>query len=94
MSSTLRVGIVGDFDPGFRPHVATNEAISHAAEALALGVEPEWVPTPSLDGVDPGVVLERFDGLWVAPGSPYKSLEGALRAIRLARARGRPYVAT
>jgi CTP synthase (UTP-ammonia lyase) len=29
--------------------------------------------------------LAGFDGLWIAPGSPYRSEEGALNAIRLAR---------
>jgi len=32
--------------------------------------------------------------VWIAPGSPYRSLDGALRAIRFARERDWPLVAT
>ena len=29
--------------------------------------------------------LESFDGLWCAPGCPYKSAEGAMNGIQFAR---------
>ncbi len=35
-----------------------------------------------------------FQGLLVAPGSPYESMEGALAAIRVARSRGVPLLGT
>jgi len=38
--------------------------------------------------------LARLDGVWLAPGSPYRSLDGALLAIRHARERGVPLVGT
>lgn len=38
--------------------------------------------------------LAVFDGVWIAPGSPYRSMEGALGAIRYARERGVPLVGT
>jgi len=34
------------------------------------------------------------DGIWIAPASPYRSMDGALTAIRYARERGVPLVAT
>lgn len=93
MASPLRIAIVGEFDPGFRPHVATNAALAHAGAALGVAVEVTWVPTTGLDGA--GIArLKDYDGLWSAPGSPYRSFEGALAAIRYAREAGRPYAAT
>jgi hypothetical protein len=39
MNDLLRVGIIGDFDPHLRYHLATNEALSHAAHTLSLRVD-------------------------------------------------------
>ena len=94
MHEAIRIGIIGDFDPDFRPHAATEEALRHAADALAVGLEVRWLPTPSLLDPESEKALETFDGLWASPGSPYRSLEGALRAIRFARERSWPFVAT
>ena len=49
MNTPLRVGIIGDFDPQLRYHLATNEALCHAANALSVRVDTTWLPTPSLD---------------------------------------------
>jgi CTP synthase (UTP-ammonia lyase) len=37
---------------------------------------------------------ERFAGIWLAPASPYRSMEGALATVTAARERGIPLVAT
>src|SRR5262245_20620145 len=36
MNDFLRVGIIGDFDPHLHYHLATNEALRHAAHTLSL----------------------------------------------------------
>ena len=41
-----------------------------------------------------GLSLASWDGLWISAGSPYASRDGALAAIRVARERGKPMVAT
>ena len=94
MSAPLSIGILGDYNPASRYHLATNEAIRHAALALGLAVEITWLPTPALEGVQARTILERFDGLWCSPGSPYESMQGALDGIRYARERGKPFVGT
>lgn len=90
----LKIAVIGDYNPASRFHLATNAALQHAAEALALSVETTWVPTPSLAGEECEVILGQYDALWCSPGSPYQSMEGALRAIRFARERGKPFVGT
>jgi CTP synthase (UTP-ammonia lyase) len=85
-----RLLILGEFNPLFRPHAATNEAIGHSAAQLGLEVEPEWMSTAD---VTPSAVTE-CDGLWIAPGSPYKSMERTLAAIRHARETGIPCLGT
>jgi CTP synthase (UTP-ammonia lyase) len=98
MNQPLRIGVIGDFEPGYPAHIATNEALQHAAKALALDVEYSWLPTVLLDerlsSSDSEVELRQYDGLWCAPGSPYKSMKGALEAIQFAREHDRPFVGT
>jgi CTP synthase (UTP-ammonia lyase) len=82
----VRVAIVGDFNPGNPTHQFTNAALEH------VGLEFAWVPTDA-----PGDWEERlaaYDGVWIAPASPYRSMDGALAAIRYARERGVPLVGT
>jgi hypothetical protein len=62
---SIRIGIVGDFDSGFQPHVATNAAIAHVASS-GLAIEYQWLPTPSLESP---FALEGFHGLWIALGA-------------------------
>ena len=85
--------MIGDFDPGFEPHAATDAALGHAAAALGVEVEVRWYPTESLLDADPAEVLTE-DALWCAPGSPYRSLDGALRGVRFARERDLPLLGT
>ena len=49
MNRTIRIGIIGDFDPKSPYHRATNDALSHAARAVSLSLDCSWLPTPSLD---------------------------------------------
>jgi len=93
MERAISVGVIGDFDPQFPPHAATNAALEHAAPALGASVEVRWHATESLLEVDPGEVLVE-DALWCAPGSPYWSLDGALRGVRFARENDRPLLGT
>lgn len=93
MKDAVLVGIIGDFDPTFRPHTATEEALGHAGRAAGVAVEVEWLPTLPLE-LHAAETVQRFDALWCAPGSPYQSLSGALNAIRLAREKGWPFIGT
>jgi CTP synthase (UTP-ammonia lyase) len=87
----VTVGIIGDFNPESETHRATNEALQHAAHALAISVTVSWVPTIKLSQGAVADVLAPFDALWAAPGSPYASMDGALRGIRFAREQGWPF---
>jgi CTP synthase (UTP-ammonia lyase) len=90
----IRVGVIGEFDPSRVSHVATNEALGHAAAALGVTVRPAWLPTPALAEAAGEAMLRECDALWCSPGSPYASMDGALRAIRFARENGWPFVGT
>lgn len=94
MATTIKVGIIGDYDSGMRFHTATNEALDHAARALSVDLDVQWLATQMLEDASAEKMLEPFDAFWCAPGSPYTSLHGALRAIRFARERGYPFLGT
>jgi CTP synthase (UTP-ammonia lyase) len=92
-SSPLHIAIIGDRVPSRPTHAATDEALSHAGSALGVDVEAHWLPTPAL--AEPSTrELASFAGFFVAPGSPYRSIDGALRGIRHAREAGRPLLGT
>jgi CTP synthase (UTP-ammonia lyase) len=80
------IGVVGDFAPQNSTHASLNESLGHA------GAKWEWVAT---DQVPPAAELERrYSGLWIAPASPYQSMDGAVAAITAARERGIPLTGT
>jgi CTP synthase (UTP-ammonia lyase) len=90
-----RIAVVGDFDPDNPTHTATSDALGHSATALGVAVDVSWVPTDELgEADDPGSALAPFDAVFVAPGSPYRSMAGALAAIEHARRRPLPLIGT
>ena len=82
-----RIGIVGDYNAGNITHQLTNQACAD------LDLAFEWIPTDAIVG-EAEACLAEFDGIWIAPASPYRSMDGALTAIRYARERGVPLVGT
>jgi CTP synthase (UTP-ammonia lyase) len=60
---------------------------------LGVDLDIEWIPTGDLETGAPDR-LGGLDGLWSPPGSPYRSLTGALAAIRFARESGLPFIGT
>jgi CTP synthase (UTP-ammonia lyase) len=94
MAVPIRIGIMGDFEPAYHSHFATNAALYDAATKLKVPLEVRWLPTPSLDGPAAGKILRRWDGLIASPGSPYKSFTGMLRGIEFARTHDWPFAGT
>jgi CTP synthase (UTP-ammonia lyase) len=90
----VRIGIIGDFRPANPSHLATNEAIRHAASAAGAEAVIYWTPTSSLAGEGAAAQLALHDAIVASPGSPYASFEGALAGIRYARANGKPFLGT
>jgi len=87
----MRIGLIGDRSAAVVAHRAIPVALQRAGEEHEVAVEPEWVPT---EEATDAARLAPFDGLWCVPGSPYKSMAGALAAIRHARVDGVPFLGT
>ena len=88
-----RIAIVGDHRPDHETHAATSAAIAHAATRLGVVADAAWIPTESLPG-RAAEVLAPFAAVWIAPGSPYRSMQGALDAVTHARTSGMPLLGT
>lgn len=87
----ISVALIGDYDPQVTAHQAIPVALGLVAEQLDRQVQFEWLATDQIHADTP---LNRFDGFWCVPASPYKSEQGALRAIRFAREQQRPFLGT
>ena len=79
------IALIGDYDESVPAHQAIPLALKMAAARF------EWIPT---DEVTDTTRLAKFDGVWCVPASPYRSMEGALAAIRFARENERPFLGT
>jgi CTP synthase (UTP-ammonia lyase) len=89
----MKLAIIGDFNPSSRTHVATNEAIEHAKKYLNLELAADWISTDLvIDNLTS--ILKDYHGFWIAPGSPYKSMTGALEIIKHARLNNIPTFGT
>lgn len=95
----IPIAIVGDLPPDNRFHSMTTDSLHHAASALGISVEPQWIGTDklaqeNLTHANLQRQLTDFRGIWIAPGSPYTSMDGALAAIRFARESRVPLLGT
>jgi CTP synthase (UTP-ammonia lyase) len=88
---TAHIGLVGDNDATVPAHQAIPRALALAEEALKAPIAFRWLPT---DTIGSDALLTPFDAIWCVPASPYRSMEGALRAIRFARTRPLPFLGT
>ncbi|HVN03504.1 MAG TPA: hypothetical protein VMT86_03745 [Bryobacteraceae bacterium] len=89
----LRIAIVGDFNPGYPTHHAINASLRHAAAGLDLPLASKWVATSCAEN-DADRIFRGYDGLFIASGSPYRSMHGAFAAIQFARVHRWPLIGT
>ncbi|WP_121411986.1 CTP synthase C-terminal region-related (seleno)protein [Pseudomonas aeruginosa] len=90
-AAPLRIALVGDHDPHITAHRAIPLALRLAGEALGLEIAFDWLASDRLPA-EPA--LERYDGFWCVPGSPYRDADAVLRLIAHARGRRRPFLGT
>ncbi len=90
----VRIAIVGERDPGRPNHLLTEASLQHSALPIGSEVGATWFSTDAL--LDDAVLAElaSHHGVWCTTGSPFRSLAGALRAIRRAREGNLPFLGT
>jgi CTP synthase (UTP-ammonia lyase) len=93
VTKSIRIGLIGDYNPEVKAHIAIPRAVALAAHINGCDAETSWLPTPLLESLAEEE-LSTYDALWCVPASPYVSMDGALRAIRFAREHGYPFLGT
>ncbi|GAA4599827.1 CTP synthase (UTP-ammonia lyase) [Actinoplanes octamycinicus] len=87
----ITLALVGDRSPTVRAHARIPAIIDALRESEGLDLDVYWVPTPAAE--DPAA-LRGFAGVWLTPGSPYRSEAGAVEAARTARVESIPFLGT
>ncbi len=88
------VAVIGDFDPTAPTHTLIGTAIGHSDVAIDSGpTTVSWIDTLACESLASDD-LASIDAVWIAPGSPYRSMAGALNAIRIARIADAPLLGT
>lgn len=88
---TVRIALVGDFNPEVIAHQAIPLAIDDAAAVQNIIADYDWIATSDLKSADD---LVGYDAVWLVPASPYQNAEGAFIAIRHARENSIPFLGT
>lgn len=88
--SAIRITVLGDHDPEFSTHRELDAALAR----LGDGVEARWVASDAPEASALGDAGGPADGLWIAPGGPYRDNDAVLAAIGRARVSGLPLLGT
>jgi CTP synthase (UTP-ammonia lyase) len=81
-----RIVLLGDRDVASPTHRELDAAVA----SLPDGVTAQWVGTDTTEAMQ----TLSADGLWVVPGSPYRSDAAVYLAITSARTSGQPFLGT
>jgi CTP synthase (UTP-ammonia lyase) len=87
---TARIALVGDRSANVRAHARIPTIVGALLSREGVALDPYWIATPEAEECD----LGGFDAIWLAPGSPYASAEGAIAAVRTAREQRIPFLGT
>lgn len=81
---TPKIAILGDFNPIYVTHHALNDSTRQIQKKLQKEIQFDWIST---DVFNPAVVFKDklYQGLWIAPGSPYKDMQNVLKTITYVR---------
>jgi CTP synthase (UTP-ammonia lyase) len=82
------IALIGDRSEEITAHVGIERSFELADKVAP--VEYHWIPTDRCQKSD----LSVFTGVWCVPGSPYRSMDGALSAIQCAREQKMPFLGT
>lgn len=88
----FRLALIGDFNAEVVAHRAIPLALDLANQATGCAVAWDWIGTDTI--TDAPRQLAAYAGIWCVPASPYKSMTGALAAIRFTREARRPFLGT
>ena len=86
-----KIAIVGEYHDNSETHTSLNKCLDYLNGEYNFGYE--WLETELVEK-ERDRLLSNYAGIWSAPGSPFKSLDGALYAITFARLKEIPHLGT
>src|SRR5919199_540580 len=86
-----RIALIGDRSATVRSHARIPMLLEALRARDQIDLDAYWIPTQEADDAD---TLRGFDGVWMTPGSPYRSEAGAVAAARIVRESGIPFLGT
>jgi CTP synthase (UTP-ammonia lyase) len=89
MTAVTRIAVLGDRNEDFSTHRELDAALG----LLPAGVQAGWVASDAPKAAGLGAA-GSVDGLWIAPGGPYRDNASVLAAIGRAREAGVPLLGT
>jgi CTP synthase (UTP-ammonia lyase) len=90
----LKIALIGDYNKSVTAHEAIPQALTLSAQKLRATFDYDWIPTQSIETEVIQNQLKEYNGFWITPASPYKSMDGALKAIQFARENHLPLLGT
>ena len=85
-----RIALIGDRSANVRAHARIPALIEALLRREGIALDGYWIARQRPGECD----LRGFDAIWVVPGSPYASADGAIAAIRTAREERIPFLGT
>lgn len=86
-----RIGIIGEYNPDIKTHLSLNQSLDWLKNDYDF--EYKWIDTNDVE-VNCNHALKNLTGIWSPSGTPFKSLDGSLKAIEYARINDIPHLGT
>ena len=89
----VKIAVIGEYKNDFESHIALNRALNELSNSIKIEIYYQWIETTVLLN-HVHQKLSSYHGIWSAPGSPFKSLQGAVNAVTYARTNKVPHLGT
>jgi CTP synthase len=89
---TVRIALVGKYVKLEDAYLSVTESLRHAGYAHGARIDIDWIDSEDLDDEEAMERLRRADGVLVPGGFGGRGIEGKIRAARVAREDGIPYL--
>lgn len=89
---TIKIGLAGKYVELHDAYMSVREAIEHAALAVGVEAEINWIHSTDLEKGQNLDLLKQMDGIVVPGGFGSRGIEGKIQAARIARENGIPFL--
>lgn len=91
-TSTITIGLVGKYVELQDAYISITEAFKHAGVSNECKVELVFIHSEGINADNVAEVINKVQGIVVAPGFGDRGIEGKIEAIRYARENGLPFL--